>query len=131
MPGSVDCHIFYLLCPQTVRDAFVRWTVTCFIRYVHRQLVQEGLFVHRNHKLNKQQVHETQKRYAYLGVYSQFVLPGFVDQCCHMSYSLCPQWWIVTPPYLGLIYSICPQTVRDTRVGGLSPDLFTMSTDSS
>ena len=128
MPGSVDCHMYYLLCPQTVRDAFVRWTVTCFIRYVHRQLVQ-GLFVHRNHKLNKQQVHETKKRYAYLGVYSQFVLPGFVD--CHMSYSLCPQWWIVTPPYPGLIYSICPQTVRDTRVGGLSPDLFTMSTDSS
>ena len=128
--GLVDCHVFRSmpswLCPQTVGDAWFGglshvWfamSTDSWFKKVYSCIVTIN---------SKNMKHKSDNiaYYAYLSVHSQFVLPGFVD--CHMSYSLCPQWWIFTPPYPGLIYSLCPQTVCDTRVGGLSPVLFTMS----
>ena len=57
------------------------------------------------------------------------MMPGLVE--CHLTYSLCPQTVRDTR-----VNELSPDlftmsTVRDARVSELSPDLFTMSTDSS
>ena len=72
----INSHLFHVPCLDATDDFAASGVgrVTEFRDVVLHNWFKQNVFVHRSHNLNKQQVQETQKQYAYLKIYSCIVL---------------------------------------------------------